>query len=121
LKGHLHRFFTRFPKKLLKIGSVRAPLLLFLTLFCLPALPACSFWKAHVLPKETRPAQDYGLIGKGEDEVKKKLGEPSDISKTSEGRLLWVYRPSWKLMPNDNGTRYVEFQDGKVTKVFKKQ
>jgi len=46
-----------------------------------------------VKPKETRPAQDYGLIGKGEDEVKKKLGEPSDISKTSEGHLLWVYRP----------------------------
>ena len=73
------------------------------------------------MPTQTRFASDNTLVGQGQDEVRKKLGQPTDISKTAEGNILWVYRPSWKILPNDKGTMYVEFQDGKVTKVFKKQ
>jgi hypothetical protein len=61
------------------------------------------------------------LITKGPDDVKRALGEPTVVSKTNDGNILWVYSPTFKILPNDNGTLYVEFQDGKVTKVFKKQ
>jgi hypothetical protein len=64
------------------------------------------------------PPPDLTLVSKSEDEVKKKIGEPSDVAKTPENHVLWIYRPEWKIMPNDEGTLYVEFVDGKVAKIF---
>jgi len=106
-----------------KAEGLRTPLLV-LAAICLVTLPACSTLKAAIKPKQAKqekPTPESGLIGQDQDEVKKKLGQPTDVSKTAEGDLLWVYRPSWKLLPDDKGTQYVEFKDGKVVKVFKKE
>jgi len=121
----LQTIFTGSSRVVRKAEVLRAPLLL-LAAICLVTMPACSTLKAVVKPKQAKqkqekPAPESPLIGQDEDEVKKKLGQPTDVSKTSEGNLLWVYRPSWKLLPDDKGTQYVEFKDGKVVKVFKKQ
>jgi hypothetical protein len=103
-----------------KAEGLRTPLLV-LAAICIVTLPACSTLKAAAKPKQEKPAPESVLIGQDQDEVKKKLGQPSDVSKTAEGNLLWVYRPSWKVLPDDKGTQYVEFKDGKVVKVFKKE
>lgn len=65
------------------------------------------------------PYADRNLVSYGPEVVTKKLGEPTTVSKTPEGHILWVYEPSWKVIPNHKGTVYVEFEDNKVTKVFK--
>lgn len=105
------------------MGSVRiaggAVLLLF-AVFCLGGLPACSFVKGVVTPKRAASAPESDLMSKDGDAVKAKLGEPTVINKTNEGHILWVYRPAYKILPNDNGTLYVEFNEGKVVKIFKK-
>ena len=46
-------------------------------------------------------------------------GEPTMVSLTPDSRILWTYRPEWKLMPDNKDTVYVEFDGGKVTKVIK--
>jgi len=38
-----------------------------------------------------------------------------------DDHILWVYLPTWKILPNDKGTLYVEFADGKVVKIFQKR
>ncbi len=119
IRRRLHTIFTHSSAVLRKAEALRAPLLL-LAVICLVILPACSTLKTAAKPKQTRPAPESSLIGQDQDEVKKKLGQPTDVSKTAEGNLLWVWRPSWKLLPDDKGTQYVEFKDGKVVKVFKK-
>jgi hypothetical protein len=73
------------------------------------------------MPKRIVSGPNAALISQGEDAVKAKLGVPTVISKTSEGHILWIYRPSLKIFPNDKGTLYVEFEDGKATKIFKKE
>jgi hypothetical protein len=55
------------------------------------------------------------------DDVRKRLGEPTSVSRTMEDRILWVYSPTWKIIPNDKGTVYVEFDQGKVVRIFKKK
>lgn len=107
-----------------KVEALR-PALLVLAAICLVTLPACSTLKAMVKPKQAKqkqeaPTPESALIGQDQEEVKKKLGPPTDISKTAEGNLLWVYRPSWKIFPDNKGTQYVEFKDGKVVQIFKK-
>jgi hypothetical protein len=54
-----------------------------------------------------------------EEDVRKKLGEPTIVSLTTENRILWTYLPEWKLMPDNKDTVYVEFENGKVIKVVK--
>lgn len=102
-----------------KIPYVRVILLLFVV-FCLAGLPACSGSKVAAKPVKVVSGPDAALISQGEDEVKAKLGQPTVISKTTEGHVLWTYRPPWKILPNDKGTLYVEFNDGKAIKIFKK-
>jgi hypothetical protein len=95
---------------------------LFFAVFCFLGLPACSTIKGTQKPKQvTKSSPESALMSQGEDEVKAKLGEPTVVNKTNDGHVLWVYRPSWKILPNDNGTLYVEFDEGKVIKIFKKQ
>jgi len=125
IRRRFHAISTRFSPLLRKAEALRAPLLV-LAAICLVTLPACSTLKAAVKPKQAKqkqetPAPENGLIGQDQEAVKKKLGQPSDVSKTAEGDLLWVYRPPWKFLPDDKGTQYVEFRDGKVIKVFKKE
>jgi len=66
-----------------------------------------------------QPAMENSLISMTEDQVRKKLGEPTMVSLTPENKILWTYRPSWKLMPDNKGTVYLEFDQGIVTKVIK--
>ena len=68
--------------------------------------------KYKALPRGTT------LVGMNEEEVKKAIGEPYVISMTPENRILWKYRPSWKIIPSPKDTLYVEFDNGKVTKTF---
>jgi hypothetical protein len=51
--------------------------------------------------------------------VKKKFGEPDIVSKMPDNRILWTYQPTWKLMPDNKGTVYVEFENGKVVKMIR--
>ena len=79
----------------------------------------CSSSKAVRKAGQQSSAGHSNLLTLGTQEVTKELGEPTTVSKTPEGHLLWVYEPKWKLIPNDKGTVYLEFKDGKVAKVFK--
>ena len=68
----------------------------------------------------TKKAFDNVLISKGQDDVRKRLGDPTLVSKTMEGHILWVYVPKWRILPNDKGYIYVEFENEKVIKIFRK-
>jgi hypothetical protein len=86
-------------------------------------LVSCSLFKskpkAATAPGKTS-TQNLVVSGSPQD-VKKHMGEPSSVEKTPDGRVLWIYKPSWKIMPDDRGDTYVEFENGKVSRVFKKE
>jgi hypothetical protein len=82
-------------------------------------LTNCSTSKATNKPKPATKSDEGSLISAGEDAVQKRFGEPTTISRTSDGHILWIYEPTWKLMPDEKGTRYVEFDKGQVVKIFK--
>jgi len=63
-------------------------------------------------PKEVK-------IGMDEREVREILGEPTVISKTPDGTIIWAYRPSWKIIPDNRGTLLIEFKNGKATKIIR--
>jgi hypothetical protein len=65
------------------------------------------------------PLLENSLISMNEEDVRKKLGEPTIVSLTIENRILWTYIPAWKIMPDNKDTVYVEFENGKVVKVIK--
>jgi uncharacterized protein YpmB len=78
--------------------------------------------KAPLPPKEPPKAKlvpENGVIGMTEAEVKKKFGEPDIVSKTPDNRIIWTYQPTWKLLPDNKGTIYVEFENGKVVKIIR--
>jgi hypothetical protein len=91
----------------------------FLIIFLLVGPTACSSSKAVRKAEQKPSSANNDLISSGPETVTKRLGEPTTISKTPEGHILWIYEPSWKLLPNEKGTVYVEFENNKVTKVFK--
>jgi hypothetical protein len=66
-----------------------------------------------------QPAIESSLISMTEEQVRKKLGEPTMVSLTPDNKILWTYRPNWKLMPDNKDTVYLEFEQGIVTKVIK--
>jgi outer membrane protein assembly factor BamE (lipoprotein component of BamABCDE complex) len=91
---------------------------------CTASISACSTFKKKIQkPKEPKAVvvrAEKGLIGKNGDEVRKQLGEPTSVAKTPDDHILWIYVPSWKIMPDDRGTLYVEFENEKVAKAFRK-
>jgi hypothetical protein len=110
-------FSTDCPQKMWKIQKACQVLVVIFVLFSLLTLSACGQGKGverfKALPRGTT------LIEKNEAEVKQALGEPDMISKTLESRILWTYRPSWKVVPRPGkDTLYLEFDNGKVIKVF---
>jgi hypothetical protein len=111
--------FTGFAQKMWKTALVRTVLFLSVAV-CLAVLPSCSLFKGGQKAPKTVSGPDTALISQDGDRVKARFGEPTVISKTNEGHVLWVYRPTWKIIPNDSGTLYVEFEEGKVIKIFKK-
>jgi hypothetical protein len=83
--------------------------------------------KGEAAAKPDKPAKtstkhpfDNALISKGQDDVRKRFGDPTVVSKTIDDHLLWVYVPTWRILPNDKGYLYVEFENGKVIKIFRK-
>ena len=118
VKPFFYNLFTRFPQELHK---VTLPVTLLVAVCCLAGLITCSTSKDAKKPKPTAPASNNALISSGPGEVRKKLGEPNVVSRTQEDHVLWVYTPHLKILPNDKGTVYVEFENGKVIKVFKKE
>lgn len=78
--------------------------------------------KASAPEKESPKAKlapDSGVIDMTEAEVKKKYGEPDIVSKMPDNRILWTYQPTWKLLPDNKGTVYIEFENGKVVKIIR--
>ena len=71
------------------------------------------------IAEKPQPAIESSLISMNEDQVRKKLGEPTMVSLTPDNKILWTYRPDWKIMPDNKNTVYVEYDQGIVTKVIK--
>jgi hypothetical protein len=65
--------------------------------------------------------QALRMVGSPSEEVKKHIGEPDVVAKNQDNVIIWIYRPPYKLMPNEEGNVYLEFQDGKVAKAFSLQ
>jgi len=117
LRASFYILSTAFPQFLWK--SLKSPLftrVCVILLLCF-ILISCSSMKK--ITGKPQPAVESSLISMSEDDVRKKLGEPTIVSLTPENKVLWTYRPTWKIMPDNKDTVYLEFEDGKVTKVIK--
>ena len=99
--------------KIQKTCQVLIVIFLLVGLLFLTACQGKGVERFKALPRGTT------LVDRNEAEVRQALGEPNVISKTPENRILWTYRPSWKMVPRPGkDTLYVEFDNGKVIKVF---
>ena len=116
LYGNCDTFSTDCPQKLWKIQKTCQVLIALSCIVGLLFLTGCGQGKG-VERFKALPRGDT-LVGKTEAEVRKTIGEPDIISKTPENKILWRYRPSWKVIPSPKDTLYVEFDNGKVTKAF---
>jgi hypothetical protein len=74
--------------------------------------------QAKEAPK-VRLVPDSSIINMTEPEVKKKFGDPDMVSKMPDNRILWTYQPTWKIMPDNKDTVYIEFENGKVVKIIR--
>ncbi len=122
LENRISSFYTCFPRKLLKTAGSRLALLLAAVLAASFLVSSCTYVKkttAWISKKEGAKEITNALLSKTEEETKKTLGEPDIVSVMPDGTILWTYKPSWKLVPNNTETVYVEFQDGKVAKVIR--
>jgi hypothetical protein len=116
LKVKSYDLFTTFPQYLWKTCKKPVCLNICIILLCIPVLFSCSMFKSA---KKKGPVLENAVISMSEDEVRKKLGEPDVVSKTPENNIIWTYRPKWKIMPDNKDTIYIEFENGKVTKIVK--
>lgn len=116
LKCRDYNNYTGYTQKLWK--SFKPPLItkVFLFILLTTLLFSCNPFKST---KKAHPALDSAIINMSENEIRKRLGTPDIVSRTPENRILWTYRPSWKVMPDNKDTVYVEFEEGKVVKVLK--
>lgn len=112
-----YNFFTGFPQILWKTKRTfpvcRAIILVLIVLL----VASCSIFKSS--KKEPRTTMENAMMSMTENEVRKRLGEPNIVSITPENKIIWTYRPSWKIMPDNKDTIYVEFENGKVVKIIK--
>ncbi len=137
LRATSYNFCTGFPQNLWKIHAFRAFSCVCALLLCCSLATSCMFFKstkkdqgstateskkAKQKEKSTRlskRALDSYLIDKDDEEVLKRFGEPTIVSRLADNRIMWTYRPSWKLMLDNKDTIYIEFENGKVTKIFR--
>ena len=121
MKINFYNFYTGFPPKMWKSQRTAFLTKTCIILLCLFLLVSCSYFKktAGKQPTPATPLLENALISMNEEDVRKKLGEPTIVSLTRENHILWTYVPSWKLMPDNKDTVYVEFENGKVVKVVK--
>ncbi len=123
LHEYSHHFYTGFPQKMWKSFGTAFISKSCITLLCLILLISCSSMK-KTTGKESKakiepPAVENTVISMSEEEVRKKLGDPTTVSLTTENHILWTYAPDWKLLPDNKDTVYVEFENGKAIKVTK--
>ena len=118
-----YNLFTECPQKLWKTEKRSFILRICCILFCLCLVTSCaSSKKKEEAPKTDAKTIENALIDMNEQEVRKRFGEPEVVSKTPQNNIIWTYRPSWKIMPTNTNTLYIEFdQNGKVVKVIKKK
>ena len=117
LQSPLYNFSTGFPQKLWKTFKSPAFSRSCIILLSCFILVSCSYMKN--IAGKPQPVMENSLIAMNEDQVRKKLGEPTMVSLTSDNKILWTYRPEWKIMPDNKNTVYIEFDQGTVTKVIK--
>jgi hypothetical protein len=117
LLASAYNFSTGSPQKLWKIQKPCQAFLLFLHLSLFLVVGGCSGSSAY--QKATKQVAQPTLISASEEEVKQALGEPDTVAKTPDGSTLFIYRPPWKIYPSPKDTVYVEFDNGKVAKIFK--
>lgn len=133
LRIYPDNLFTVFPQKLWK--SIKSPMVtkLLAVISCALVLSSCTYlgWskkeggaarrsQGAEATSKSNPAPDGALLlDMNGDEVKKAFGEPDIVSRTPDNHILWTYKPSWKLMPDNKGTIYVEFDNDKVIKVVR--
>ena len=117
LQDSLYNFSTGFPQKMWK--SLKSPSFSRICMILLSCFILISCSSIKNMTGKPQPAVENSLISMTEDQVRKKLGEPTMVSLTPENKILWTYRPLWKLMPDNKGTVYLEFDQGIVTKVIK--
>lgn len=126
IKTNFYNLCTGFPPKMWKSHETAFLSKTCIISLCLFLLVSCSYVKKIIGKNEAKaPAKvetltlENALISMSEEDVRNKLGEPTVVSLTPENRILWTYIPSWKLMPDNKDTVYVEFDNGKVIKVVK--
>jgi hypothetical protein len=116
LRAVYYDLFTTFPQKLWKTCKNPVCLRVCTILLCILVLFSCGSSKSV---KKGKPALENAVISMSEDEARKKLGEPDVVSRTPENNIIWTYKPKWKIMPDNKDTIYVEFENGKVTKIVR--
>ncbi len=117
LFGGNDNFSTTCQQKLWKIQKACQALVLLILALSVLSASACATSKGYQIL--SKPGAEATVLGKTEDEVKLAVGEPDVVSTTPENQILWVYRPAWRVVPSPRDTIYVEFDKGKVIKVFK--
>lgn len=117
LRNAFYNLCTAFPQFLWK--SLKSPLFTMTCMILLSCFVLVSCSSMKKLTGKSQPTVESSLVSMSEEEVRKKLGEPTMVSLTPDNKVLWTYRPDWKIMPDNKDTVYVEFEDGKVTKVIK--
>lgn len=117
LQDSLYNLSTAFPQKMWK--SFKSPSFSGICVILLSCFILISCSSIKNMTGKPQPVVENSLISMNEDQVRKKLGEPSVVSLMPDNKILWTYRPAWKLMPDNKGTVYLEFEQGIVTKVIK--
>lgn len=117
LQTPFYKLSTAFAQKLWKSFKSPAFSRACIILVSCFVLVSCSYMKK--ITGKPQPAMENALMSMNEDEVRKRLGEPTMVSLTPENKILWTYRPDWKLMPDNKDTVYIEFENGKVSKMIK--
>jgi len=117
LDNFFYNFCTSFPQKLWKTQKT----LFFLTT-CIVLLTMFSLYGCSASKKSTKAEKiqlEQILLSMDEKQVREKLGEPTAISRTTENNILWTYQPSWRIIPYNKDAVYIEFEKGKVIRVYK--
>jgi len=112
-----YNFFTGFPQILWKTKRTFPVYRAIIFVLIVILLSSCTIFKSSKEKPQT--PMENAMMSMTENEVRKKLGEPNIVSITPENKIIWTYRPSWKIMPDNKDTIYVEFENGKVVKIIK--
>lgn len=117
MKVYFYNFYTCFPQILWKTGRTFLVYRTITLVLIVTLLASCTVFKSS--KEKTQTPMENAMISMTEEEVRKRLGEPNIVSVTPENKIIWTYRPSWKIMPDNKDTVYVEFENGKVVKIIK--